>query len=274
LPRRMGLLNPDGRAVYRSDTLTLSYIPNSYSQTTIENAMPPQSAELKVTYPPNCQVPKDLCGFEEGMTVIIFDNTGHFDTFTITQVQDDAGHLQHRGQDLNYTYGAGATITQVVSHTYYRNAATNQLMRYDGANTELAIVDNVVDLRFDYFGDPASPTKPDPGVAGGANCLYDAMHNLVGLPTLTADEGSLAILQPSQLVDGPWCGSGDTEFDADLLRIRKVRVTLRMQASNAELRGSNPLLFLNPGRAKQSMTMVPDYVVRFDITPRNLNLIR
>jgi hypothetical protein len=28
--------------------------------------------------------------------------------------------------------------------------------------------------------------------------------------------------------DGPWCGSGDNEFDADLLRIRKVRVTLRM----------------------------------------------
>ena len=96
----------------------------------------------------------------------------------------------------------------------------------------------------------------------------------MGLPTLPADEGSLAILKPSDLVDGPWCGGGDTEFDADLLRIRKVRVTLRMQASNAELRGSNPLLFLNPGRAKQSMTMVPDYVVRFDITPRNLNLIR
>jgi hypothetical protein len=208
------------------------------------------------------------------MTVIIFDNTGHFDTFTITQVQDSAGHLQHRGQQLNHTYAEGSTITQVVSNTYYRNAATNQLVRYDGANTEIPIVDNVVDLRFDYFGDPASPTKPDPGVAGGANCLYDAMHNLVGLPTLDADEGSLAILKPADLIDGPWCGGGDTEFDADLLRIRKVRVTLRMQASTATLRGSNPLLFMNPGRATQSMTMVPDYIVRFDVTPRNLNLIR
>ena len=274
MPRRMGLINPDAKTVYRSDTITLSYIPNSYSQTTIERAMPPTSSELKVTYPPNCQVPKELCGFEEGMTVIIFDNTGHFDTFTITEVQDAAGHLQHRGQQLNYTYEAGSTITQVVSNTYYRNAATNQLMRYDGSNTEVAIVDNVVDLKFEYFGDPESPTKPDPGVAGGANCLYDAMHNLVALPTLDADEGSLAILKPSQLTDGPWCGGGDTEFDADLLRIRKVRVTLRMQASDASLRGTNALLFLNPGRARQSMTMVPDYVMRFDITPRNLNLIR
>ena len=274
VPRRMGLINPDAKTVFKSDTITLSYIPNSYSQTTIERSMPPQSAELKVTYPPNCQVPKDLCGFEEGMTVIIFDNSGHFDTFTITQVQDSAGHLQHRGQDLNYTYDAGSTITQVVSNTYYRNATTNQLMRYDGGNNEVPIVDNVVGLQFEYFGDPESPTKPDPGVAGGANCLYDAMHNLVPLPTMTADEGSLAKLTATQLTDGPWCGSGDTEFDADLLRVRKLRVTLRMQASDASLRGTNTLLFQNPGRARQSMAMVPDYLVRFDITPRNLNLIR
>jgi hypothetical protein len=219
-------------------------------------------------------VPRELCGFEIGMTVLIFDNNGHFDTFTLTQVQNDAAHVQHRGQGLTYGYVAGATITQAVSNTYYRNAATNQLMMYDGYQTELAIVDNVVDLRFEYFGDPAPPTTPDPGIGGAANCLYDAMHNLVGLPTLTADEGSLAILKPADLNDGPWCGGGDNEFDADLLRVRKIRVTLRMQATNEWLRGSNPLLFRNPGRAKESMTMVPDYEVRFDITPRNLNLIR
>jgi Prokaryotic N-terminal methylation motif len=274
VPRRMGLKDADGRAVYKSDTVTLTYIPNSYSQTSIAQAMPPQSSELKVTYPPNCQVPKELCGFEIGMTVIIFDDTGHWDVFTLTQVQNDAAHVQHRGQGLNYGYEAGSTITQAVSNTYYRNAATNQLMVYDGYNTETAIVDNVVDLRFEYFGNPAPPTTPDPGVGGDANCLYDAMHNLVGLETLTADEGSLAILKPEQLTDGPWCGGGDNEFDADLMRIRKIRVTLRMQASDAALRGTNPLLFLNPGRAKQSMTMVPDYQVRFDISPRNLNLIR
>ena len=43
------------------------------------------------------------------MKVIIFDTTGNFDTFTITQVQDSAGHLQHRGQELNHPYEAGAT---------------------------------------------------------------------------------------------------------------------------------------------------------------------
>ena len=274
MPRRLGYEAPDDTRSAASDRLTLSYIPNSYSQTTIDKAMPPNSSEMKVTYPPNCQVPKELCGFEEGMTVIIFDNTGHWDTFTLTQVQDAAGHLQHHGQMLNYTYEAGSTITVAVSYTYFRDANTNQLMRYDGYQTTTPIVDNVVDLKFEYFGDPAPPTKPDPGVGGAANCLYDAMHNLVGLPTLAADEGSLAILPLEQLKDGPWCGGGDNEFDADLLRVRKVRVTLRMQASDVSVRGTNPLLFLNPGRATQSMAMVPDYVVRFDITPRNMNLVR
>ena len=274
MPRRLGLNNPDARDVFRSDTVTLSYIPNSYSQTSIEQSMPNVSAEIKVTYPPNCPTAKELCGFEEGMVVLIFDNSGHFDTFTITQVQDSAGHLQHRGQDFSYPYQAGATITQIVSNTYYRNAETNQLMRYDGGTSEVPIVDDLVDLRFEYFGDPLSPTKPDPGNGNGANCLYDAAHNFVPLETLTADEGSLASLPASRLTDGPWCGGGSNEYDADLLRIRKMRMTLRVQAANPAMRGTDTRLFLKPGKSQGGATLVPDYFVRFEVSPRNLNLIR
>ena len=90
--------------MFRSDTITLVYIPNTYSQTTISSAMPNVSAELKVTNQPNCPSGQELCGFTEGMEVIIFDTSGNFDTFTITQVQDDAAHLQHHGQDLSYLY--------------------------------------------------------------------------------------------------------------------------------------------------------------------------
>ena len=272
VPHRLGRLNPDAPAVFKNDAITLSYVPNSYSQTTIERAMPPNSSEIKVTYPPNCPQAKELCGFEVGMVVIIFDNSGHFDTFEVTQVQDAAGHLQHRGQDLNHTYQAGATITQIESNTYYRNAATNQLIRYNGAQEEVPLVDNLVDMRLEYFGDPASPTQPKPN-AGEANCLYDAGGNFLARPTLAADEGSLASLPAAILTDGPWCGSGTNTFDADLLRIRKVRLTLRMQAADAGVRGTGGL-FLNPGHARDSATLVPDYFVRFEVSPRNLNLTR
>jgi type II secretory pathway pseudopilin PulG len=273
LPRRTGLASPDASTVFRADAITLAYIPNSFSQTSLSASMPQVSAELKVTQQSNCPLGQQLCGFTEGMVVIIFDSTGYFDTFTITQVQDDAGHLQHNGQDLNHEYGVGAAVTQIVSNTYYRNATTNQLMKYDGAASDLPIVDNLVGLQFEYFGDVNPPKLPKPP-AGVANCLYDATGAQTALPVLTADEGSLASLGAAMLTDGPWCGGGSNEFDADLLRVRKVRVTLRMQAASAALRGQNTTLFANPGTSDGGGRLLPDYFVRFEVTPRNLNLTR
>jgi prepilin-type N-terminal cleavage/methylation domain-containing protein len=276
VPRRVGDVGADpvvGAGSFTTDKITLTYIPNSYSQTTISDAMPPQSAELKVNPQTNCPSGQDLCGFTEGMDVIIFDTSGNWDTFTITHVQDSAGHLQHRGQDLNYSYQSGASITQVVTNTFYLNRATNQLMKYDGHAADVPLVDNVVGLTFQYFGDPNPPTQPKPG-AGVANCLYDAAGNYIAPPVLTATDGSFVELTAANLADGPYCGSGDNRFDVDLLRIRKVKVTLRMQTGMASLRGNDPTRFLNRGTAVGGDRYVPDYQMQFEVTPRNLNLTR
>jgi hypothetical protein len=274
LPRRVGFQNPDPPTTFRDDTITLSYIPNSYSQTTISASMPTPSAELKVTDQTNCPADaSNLCGFKEGMDVIIFDTSGNFDIFTITQVQDDAAHLQHRGQDLSKAYDVGASVTQIVSNTYYLNTQTNQLMRYNGYTEEIPIVDNVVDLKFEYFGDPNPPMQPEPP-KGEANCLYDEAHNYVNMPTLTPDEGSLAALPAKMLTDGPMCGGGNNAFDADLLRVRKVRVTMRVQAANPALRGADTALFKHPGTSRGGEKFVPDYTISFEVSPRNLNLTR
>jgi hypothetical protein len=207
------------------------------------------------------------------MDVIIFDTSGNFDLFTITQVQDAAAHLQHRGQDLSKSYDVGASVTQIVSNTFYLNQQTNQLMRYNGGDNDVALVDNVVDLKFDYFGDPNPPTTPKPP-AGEANCLYDAAGNLKNLPTLAADEGSLAALPGAILKDGPMCGGGTNQFDADLLRVRKVRVTMRVQAANPALRGADTTIFKHPGTSRGGEKFIPDYTITFEVSPRNLNLVR
>jgi hypothetical protein len=273
VPRRIGRVNPDPPATFRPDAITLSYIPNSYSQTTISSPMPNVAAELKVVNQKNCPADAgNLCGFEEGMDVIIFDTSGYFDLFTITHVQDAAGHLQHRGQVFSKAYDVGASVTQIVSNTFYLDAATNTLMRYNGGASDLPIVENVVGLQFQYYGDPAPPTAPVPPL-GTANCVLD-ISGAPALPVLAATEGGLAPLTGPMLTDGPWCGGGENAFDADLLRVRKVRVTLRMQAASATLRGTDPALFRNPGTAQLGEKMVPDYAVSFDVTPRNLNLTR
>jgi len=275
LPRRIGFLNPDAATVFRDDTITLTYIPNSYSQTTISQAMPNTSAELKVTPQTNCPADGDqLCGFHDGMDVIIFDTSGNFDLFTVTKAQDAAAHLQHRGQDeLSKAYDTGATITQIVSNTFYLNNTTHQLMRYNGGDNDVPLVDNVVDLKFEYFGDPNPPKLPKPP-AGQANCLYDAGGNPANLATLSPDNGSLAELPGSMLIDGPMCGGGSSQFDADLLRIRKVRVTMRVQAANRAMRGSDTRLFRIAGTSKGGERFVPDYTISFEVAPRNLNLTR
>jgi hypothetical protein len=276
LPRRVGVVSPDpttGTGSFTTDRITLTYVPNNYSQTTISHSMPPQSVEMKVRDQPNCPKHDGLCGFETGMRVIIFDTAGHNDVFTITNTQSDAAHLQHRGQDLNYSYDIDASVMTVVSYTYYLDRTTNQLRRYDGWQTDLPLVDNVVDLRFDYFGDPNPPRLPKPAT-GVANCIYNAAGATV-LPVLTSSaDGSLVPLGAAELSDGPYCGGGDTEFDADLLRVRKVRMTIRMQAANPMLRGANTQIFMNPGTAPGGARYVPDYTMSFEVAPRNLNLTR
>lgn len=285
IPRRMGRVTPDLPGSERSDVITLSYIPNTNSQTTLSSRMPNVSSELKVTKLPNCPNGDDLCGFEEGMDVIIFDASGNFDVFTITQVQDAAAHLQHRGQDFSIPYEIGASVTQIVTNTYYwcnPVAANNrpcpddpsawQLRLYDGFNRDIPLVDNVVDLGFEYFGDPNPPLNPKPSL-GIANCLYDASGGYIGPGMLPSTDGSLAALPLTELKNGPWCASGNNRFDADLLRIRKIRVTLRLQVANASLRGSGAR-WINAGTSTGSAKEVADYTVAFDVTPRNLNLAR
>ena len=273
LPRRTGRVSPDPVDAFRSDALTLTYVPNSYSQTKISGPMPPNSSEIKVDPQANCPKGDDLCDFTIGDSVIIFDSSGNFDTFEITQVQDSAAHLQHRGQGFNHEYDKGAPVTQVVSYTFYLDRATNQLKRYNNGSVDDTLLDNVVDLRFEYFGDPAPPTTPKPA-PGVANCLYDAMGNYVNPGQLAADHGNLAALTERILTDGPWCGTGSNAFDVDLLRVRKLRVTLRMQVGDPQFRGTDTRFFRNPGQSEGGAKLIPDYELSFDVTPRNLNLTR
>ena len=312
MPYRMGTTNSDitKGIYYRPDTITLMYVPPTPAQTSISDPMPANSSELKVNPQPNCPkgAKEQLCGFDLGMRVIIFDADGNWDPMTITQVQDAAAHLQHQGQDLSVTYGPGSFVTQAATHTYYlkadNTAKTYQLMHYDGYQTDLPIVDNVVDLVFEYFGEPApsqlipnksltdpkgpwttyGPKPPPLGVdkatdswPAGENCAFK-VENGVQVPrmeTLAVGVGQVK-LDPQTFTDGPWCPdlSKQQRFDVDLLRIRRVRAKMRVQVSQSTLRGPAGTLFKYGGSAQSGDRLVPDQEITLDITPRNMNLGR
>jgi len=311
-PSRQGALAQydDGVGAYKTNAITLFYVPSTSSQTTISSSMPSTSAELKVNPESGCPNGANLCGFTTGMQVLIYDDTGSYDTMTITQVQDAAAHLQHNQQgDLSKSYDANAKIVQVQQHVYFLDTTARQLMHYDGYQTVTPVLDEVVGLTFEYYGDPNPPGMKDGnglsdpnrtvtygpkppaigtdnnGTSGwpkGENCTIKMdpsnQFQTPRLSTLGAG-GSLVLLTQAQLTDGPWCpnATNPNRFDADLFRIRKIRVTLRLQTGNASLRGSmlqgTDSLWVNPGAASGTR-VVPDQQVKFDVSPRNLNLIR
>ena len=96
------------------------------------------------------------------------------------------------------------------------------------------------------------------------------------LATLGTGNSALVPLTADQLTNGPWCpdASNLNRWDADLLRIRKVGVTLRVEAAANALRGPAGVLFTRGGTSRTGNTWVPDQEIRFQVSPRNLNLGR
>jgi prepilin-type N-terminal cleavage/methylation domain-containing protein len=312
-PIRVGWQNSDIAAgvLYRDDAITLMYSPWDSPHTTVSDAMPQPSSEIKVHPVKGCDESEanfPLCRFYDGQAAVIFDETGAWDDMVITHVQPSASHLQHNksipGNTFSKKYLAGAQIAQLMMRTYYLNPATNQLMSYDGYLRDEAVIDNVVDLRFEYYGDPRPPYVmdiddltttygPKPPKLGttptgsdtwpwgpGENCVYEidpgTGQHAPRLTDLAPGSQALVLLTEPMLTDGPFCPEPGvpSRFDADLLRIRKIGVLMRVQVASANLRGPAGVLFRNPGTGITARTLVPDQEIRFEITPRNFNLGR
>jgi hypothetical protein len=95
------------------------------------------------------------------------------------------------------------------------------------------------------------------------------------LPALGAGP-ALVPLSAALLTDGPWCPDAvnPNRYDADLLRIRRITVTLRVESASAALRGPAGPLFARAGTSTSGHRLIPDREIRFDLAPRNLNLER
>ena len=325
LPHKVGTISPDPAGTFHANPLcptvcasavTIMYVPTTTAQTTIRQDMPTPSSEVKVDAQPGCPLNDPLCGFKDGMRVLIMNLDGDYDIFTVTNVQGDALHLQHRDNKFTTAYPAGSFITEIVSHTYYLEDDGNttfRLRHYDGYQTDLPLVDNVVDFRVEFFGDPSPPQVVKPATdpvgpwttygprppelgadnkkdnwAAGENCIFQ-VDGGTGLQvprpeiqTLGPPNGPPVEMPASMLTDGPWCPSDTNadgadmpnKYDADMLRVRQVRITLRVQVANAVLRGPAGTLFRHGGTSRGGERYVPDQEVRFDVTPRNMNLGR
>ena len=314
LPYRRGTNHDDPPGSFRTDTITLISVPATVAQTTLATVGPGAvSGSVGLNSGAGCPSGDLRCGFKTGMTVLIFDASGAYDMFSIAGVEENTLQIESAGRNLTRThYQANtSTIVEATSTVYSLKtdaaAGTYQLVSSDSGGAELPIVDHLVALRFEYFGEPQPPElipravggPPRRWVAGttygpappplheqiwnrgfpfGENCTFrvDPVTGLqVSRLEVLGAGGATSMLVPltnAQLTDGPWCpdATNVNRWDADLLRVRRIVVTLRIQAANAAMRGPASVLFAHGGTSRNGHRWLPDLQTTFDVTPRNL----
>jgi hypothetical protein len=262
-----GASDPAGSAF--TDRLTLIMSADAVPLIRVQGDMTAAADPIPFAWQPGCPAADLLCGFSDDQRIAIVDRSSSFELATVRA--PSPGQLPHDPAILAKPYREtdDARVVAVQAVTYYHDSSRRQIRRSTSLRADGPVLDQVAALTFRYFGDRAPPRYPRPP-AGSANCLFDE-DGLSRLPILSSPaDGDHIELSSSMLTDGPFCGIGASRFDADLYRIRRVRVTLRIQAAASAVRGRDPLLFRFPGRATDPRLLVPDFVIVFDVTPRNL----
>lgn len=247
-PRRVGRTRADTAETARADVITLIHVPDTVVQTTLAADFAPALSRVALS-PCATGAP---CRLARGATLAVFDSLGRVEVLGVLGGNDGLFDVRTLGASAG-AFASGATAAEVVIRSYYFDSASAQVRVYDADGSDQPLMDDVAALTFAYFGDPQPPRWPRPA-AGVANCLYAASGDLLPAATLDATDEGLAALPLSMFTDGPWCGVGGTAFDADLLRVRRVRVVARLRASAP--------------RVPQ-----PDYQVETDVSPPNLGLL-
>lgn len=265
-PARRGLRRPDPELSSQPDRISMLAIGSIGVQARLADDLASPYTPLRLDVGrPGCR-PGGTCGFSSGMRALIFDVGGvgrGYDVFTITRAGRRGVSHGPPNPPLTRRYRRDASwVAQVAQRTYYHDAVTERLMRYDGYLSDLPLVDGVVGFEVTLYADPDPRSVPPPR-PGESSCVYDAGDPPI---PLLQDLGGTAprALTAAQLRDGPVCGVSPNRFDGDLLRIRRVRIRIALRVAPDSLRGTG-----TPGQGQLGgRAFVPDREVSFDVAPR------
>jgi len=303
-PARIGRRSPDAAGTFRDTVLSFWSVSAAAPQAALAAPLASVSGAATISAGPGCADQDLSCGFRSGMLAAVFGRSGAWDLFSITDAQGPVLTLQHNLRDSAFVFAAGDTIAAATARTYFfrddRSTGVPQLMRYDaGGGPDTPVIDHIAYGRFEYFGDPEPPWPAlvpageparatygpmppgvgvaDTGYALGENCAFARSAGGAIVPRLAtlAPEPVLVPLTEPALTDGPWCpdAANPNRYDADLLRVREVVITVRAEAAITALRGPAGPLFTRSGTARGSR-FVPDRLSRIVVAPRALNAAR
>ncbi len=247
---------------------------------------PDPTASLTLEEGGACPATPGVCGLSDGDTALVFDARGRFDVFEVGIVSPALRRVTPAAP-LGRAYAAGAHVLAVRADRYGLVAqadGSRTLTRVTWAGATQPMVDGVVLLEIDVWGEAAAPVLADggtgPGLASyglappppddedpdgmwpeGEHCMAARPGGVPVSRLAPLGAGGLVRLHPADLDDGPWCEGewSATPFDADLFRVRRIDLRLRVEAQAAMLRGSAGTLFARGGTAVASpLRWVPD----------------
>ncbi len=210
-------------------------------------------------------LPSDVCALPCGLSdaggglALVFDATGRSDLYRITDLTAATASLEHVGGGAP-VYGAGAFIAPVLIRGFYHDLDAEQLRVHNGAGSDLPLVDGVVGFAVRYFGVPQPVLPP----AGGSAAAV-AAPCLVAAATALPPVSGIAELDSTLFADELSCGGG-TPFDADLFRIRRVRIDLVLRVADIAWR----LPATGPPLMQMRNDAVRDVAASLDVAPRSL----
>jgi type II secretory pathway pseudopilin PulG len=214
VPARIGVSNPDPELTARGDRISVVYVPETRAQATLRSAMAAASSPLAIDGAPVCP-PGTACDFAAGDRAIVYDpsaaGAGH-EFLTIGAV-DTARDLLIPSAPLTRAYGVGARVALVTVRVFHIDAAGQRLMVYDGDRSDVPLIDRVVGMGVTYLVDPRPDAVP--------SLLLSDLGGTAPKPVTLA-----------QLIDGPFTGQAPNRFDADLLRVRRIRIALKLRSES------------------------------------------
>lgn len=264
LPHRIGAVSPDPELSAHADRVSVFRLLHPAAVPVAGST----SSSLTLEPSAACPVMTAACGFEPDVDVLVTDAFGAFDFGPIVSVSGPVLTLRSGTVHADYRAARGAWVAPALFRTYYLDRARRQLRVYDGYRSDQPVVDDVVGFDVRYFGDTRQAAEPR-APPGESNCLYDA----AGRPLRPGAglETRLVAIERAELVDGPACGQAPHRFDADLLRVRLVRVQLRVQAGPLSARAGDDR-FMNEGVSRRASMQVPDWDVTLAIAVPNMQV--
>lgn len=244
----------DTDITFAADRITMLYVPQTAADVVVSGT----ATLVTVPLAGGACARDSSCGFGAGMQALVYDARGPgfgYDVFFVADAS--SGVLTRASGTFARIYSQPAYVSEVVQHTYYvdtSGSGPSRLMLGDGRSA-FPLVDGVQGLSFRYYADP-DPSSVSPAGPPGGSCVYGP--GPPPAPLLSPLGGVLlSELAGADLTDGPFCGVAPNRFDADLLRIRRVRVSMRVDPP-ADSAGRRP----------------PAMELAFDVAPRNLNASR